>query len=73
MVCRLPRDGTLLPRYLSLIGYERESAKRVMIDGARGALWIHTERWKGGDAAEYLKARVKALPGLDEEPDCEFS
>ena len=72
IACRLPRDAALLPRFLSLMGYERESAKRVMVEGNPGVIWVHTQNWKGKDALAYLKARVKAMPGLDEEPDCEF-
>lgn len=66
-LCRQPRDGALLTRYLSLIGYERESAKRVMIDGCqRGHVWVHTENWTGGDAISFLKKRAKNFHSLDD-------
>jgi hypothetical protein len=66
IVCRTARDPSLVPRYLSLMGYERESAKRVMVDGSRGAIWVRTESWKGGDTVEYLKARMRGMPELDD-------
>lgn len=66
VVCRTARDPSLVPRYLSLMGYERESAKRVMVDSSRGAIWVHTESWKGGDTVEYLKARMRGMPELDD-------
>jgi len=66
LVCRAPRDAAFLPRYLSLMGFERESGKRVMVDGARGHIWTHTEKWKGGDAVAYLKERLKNAPELDD-------
>lgn len=67
-VCKNSREHGLVPRYLSQMGYERHSSKRVMIDGStRGVLWVHTERWKGGDAEQWLRDRVKGMPQLDDE------
>jgi hypothetical protein len=71
-LCRQPREGTLLTRYLSSMGYERYGEKRYMLDGSRGPIWIHSEKWVGGqDPVEFLKKRLKEAPGLDDE-DFEF-
>ena len=40
LVCRTARDPSLVPRYLSLMGYERESAKRVMVDSSLSLIHI---------------------------------
>ena len=72
-VCKNSREHGLVPRYLSQMGYERESSKRVMMKGARGVIWVHTENWKGGDAEKYLKDRVKGMPELDDEEEIYFS
>lgn len=65
VLCRTSKDAALLPRYLSLMGFEREG-KRVMLDATRGHIWTHTEKWKGGDAVKVLKARLKNGPELDD-------
>jgi hypothetical protein len=65
-VCKNSREHGLVPRYLSQMGYERESSKRVMISGSRGVLWIHTEKWKGEDAEKYLRDRVNGMPELED-------
>lgn len=65
-LCRNPRDASFLSRYLSLLGFERDGAKRVMLDGTRGHIWTHTEKWTGKDPVAFLKERMKQLPSLDE-------
>lgn len=73
-VCRGPKDPAFLTRYLALIGYERHNSARVMIDGTRGSIWTHSERWtNGADPVNYLKKRLKETPELDEDEDFEFS
>lgn len=74
LLCRSPRDAGFLTRYLSLMGYERESGKRVMVDGCRGHIWTHTEKWTNGMSTyEYLKERVKNAPALDDDGETAFS
>jgi len=67
VVCRNTREHGLVPRYLSQMGYERDSTKRIMCNGMRGIIWVHTENWKGENAEKYLKDRLKGMPELDEE------
>ena len=67
LVCRMPKDAAFLTRYLSLMGYERDSRGRVTVDGSRGYLWTNVNRWHAGDdALAFLKKRLKAAPELDE-------
>jgi hypothetical protein len=73
-VCRHQRDSALLTRYLSLLGFERDGAKRIMLDGLRGHIWVHSEKFTSGrEPVEILKERLNAVPELDDEDECEFS
>ena len=73
LLCRAPRDAALMGRYLSLIGYERVQGKRVQLDGCRGHLWVHTEKWtEDASPIEFLKARLKAIPDLDADEETFF-
>ena len=66
-VCRMPKDAVFLTRYLSLMGYERDGRGRCSIDGSRGYLWTHLERWQNGaDPIEFLRKRLRDAPELDE-------
>jgi len=65
-LCRNPRDASFLSRYLSLLGFERDGAKRVQLDGFRGHIWTHTEKWTGKDPIAFLKERMNQLPDLDD-------
>lgn len=49
------------PIYLTNLGYERyQGGTRYMVDGTRGAIWVHTKRWLNGvPADEFLKTRAK--------------
>lgn len=75
IICRGGREHTLLPRFLSQLGYERyDGARRIMIDGTRGAVWVHPERWLNGVPVEqFLRDRMKEGPTLDEPDDSMFS
>lgn len=69
---RNPREASLLTRYLSLIGYER-TGQRIMLEGVRGHLWTHTERWTNGmNPVEFLKKRVRDLPELEADDEIGF-
>lgn len=70
-VCRTQKDASLLSRYLALIGFSRYSPNRVMVDGVRGHIWTHAERWTNGvSPVEALKQRLTESPELSdgEEP-----
>lgn len=72
-VCRLPREAGLLTHYLSLIGYTRYDGKRTMLDGTRGHIWVHTERWQNGvNPVEFLKQKMKEAPELEDEEELTF-
>lgn len=67
---RNPRDHAIVSRFLSLMGFERYSAKRYMVSNIRGHIWVRTEKWdKSVDPVAYLKKRVKDVPELDSEDD----
>ncbi len=70
---RNPREASLLTRYLSLIGYER-TGQRIMLEGSRGHLWTHTERWTNGkNPIEHLKERMRQVPELEADEEIGFS
>lgn len=72
LLCRNPRDASLLTRYLSLMGYER-TGQRMMMEGVRGHLWTHTEKWTGKNPVEFLKNRTLDVPGLEDDEEIGFS
>jgi len=44
------------------MGYERwEDGKRIMLDGSRGAIWLHKQKWTGKDPVGHLKRRIAVL------------
>jgi hypothetical protein len=58
------KDLNRYAHYLTVMGYERwNNNQRVMIDGARGVLWVHRQKFdKTTDPGEFLRVRV-ALSG----------
>lgn len=51
------------PIYLTQLGYERYAGgSRFLVDGSRGAIWVHSKKWLNGVAADdFLKQRIKDL------------
>jgi len=48
--------------YLTVMGYERwGDGKRIMLDGSRGAIWLHKQKWTGKDPVGHLKRRIAVL------------
>ena len=47
--------------YLTTMGYERYNGSRHMIDGTRGIIWVHRQKWTGDDPIEYLRKRMILL------------
>jgi hypothetical protein len=47
--------------YLTTMGYERYNGSRHMIDGTRGIVWVHRQKWTGDDPIEYLRKRLIML------------
>jgi hypothetical protein len=44
--------------YLTTMGYERYGNSRHMVDGTRGIIWVHRQKWTGDDPVEYLRKRL---------------
>ena len=51
------------PLYLTQLGFERyNGGTRFLVDGSRGAIWVHSKKWLNGVAADdFLKQKVKDL------------
>lgn len=48
--------------YLTVMGYERwNDGARVMLDGSRGAVWVHKQKWHSGNPIDHLKRRMAVL------------
>ena len=50
---------------LSQLGFERYNGnQRFLVDGTRGAIWVHSKRWLNGVAADdFLKQKLKDAEG----------
>ena len=56
------RNDNRVVHYLTVMGYERfEKGRRVSLDGSRGSIWIHKQKWTGADPIEFLKRRIRIL------------
>jgi len=56
------KDTNRYAHYLTVMGYERwGNGQRYMVDGTRGVIWVHRQRFTGGDPLEYLRKRVTIM------------
>ena len=56
------KNTSRIVHYLTVMGYERhDGGKRIMLDGCRGAVWVHKQKWTSGDPIDYLKRRVEVM------------
>lgn len=57
------KDVNRYAHYLTVMGYERwKQGERVMIDGVRGAIWVHRDKFdRTQDPAAYLKRRLMVM------------
>lgn len=57
------KDANRYAHYLTVMGYERwNHGARVMLDGTRGALWIHKQKYDPTtDPMDYLRKRMMVM------------
>lgn len=57
------KEANRYAHYLTVMGYERSGGgARVMLDGCRGVIWVHRQKFsEGDDPVEYLKKRMKIM------------
>lgn len=69
LVCRSPREQSLVHRYLAALGYERYTMNRVMVgSGPKSYLWVNYRHWQNGIAPQkFLEQRLlmSETPGFE--------
>jgi hypothetical protein len=56
------KDTNRYAHYLTVMGYERwGNGQRYMVDGTRGVIWVHRQRFTGSDPLEYLRKRITIM------------
>jgi hypothetical protein len=64
---RNSRDAARVTHFLTILGFERLDSKRYSIDGSRGTIWVHPQKWNRSVPADKF-----LISKLSEELDEDF-